>query len=250
MDSPSACLTFAFAVEKIVGISIDDENNTNYEVQWAPSWVSSPSLRGCEKLIEEFLQQQNMSVKEEPSHDQVLESSSVQSSKTSTSFNRQQQQQQKQQQLQQQQQQQQLQEVELPVQQQQKQFEKEAEQHVKDEEKLQQEQPHQQQPHVEEPADIHCSAESEQVVGIAVVRQQKKKKMNKCEHCGKVFLHPSSLAEHIRTHTGDKPHSCQSCEKCFTTRSALVEHTRTHTGVKPYTCDVCKRSFSRGSTLS
>merc|ERR1712203_998772 len=82
MDGPTACLSFTFAVEKITGVSVDDENNTKYEVQWAPVWVSSCNLRGCEKLIKEFLQQQNVSdttfdlIKEEPSDAQVQEKES------------------------------------------------------------------------------------------------------------------------------------------------------------------------------
>ena len=43
-----------FEVEKIIGVS----SNGNYQVQWAPVWVSKFHLVGCEHLIEEFLQQQ------------------------------------------------------------------------------------------------------------------------------------------------------------------------------------------------
>merc|ERR1712013_659564 len=43
-----------FEVEKIIGVSSDG----NYQVQWAPAWVSKFHLVGCEHLIQEFLQQQ------------------------------------------------------------------------------------------------------------------------------------------------------------------------------------------------
>ena len=33
MNGPSAYLSFTFAVKKITGVTVDDENNTNYEVQ-------------------------------------------------------------------------------------------------------------------------------------------------------------------------------------------------------------------------
>jgi len=72
MNSPSACISFTFSVEKIIGISVDDENVTNYKIQWSPTWISSFNLRGCEKLIQEFQQEQNNmthtidSVKDEP----------------------------------------------------------------------------------------------------------------------------------------------------------------------------------------
>ena len=43
-----------FEVEKVIGVSSDG----NYQVQWAPAWVSKFHLVGCEHLIQEFLQQQ------------------------------------------------------------------------------------------------------------------------------------------------------------------------------------------------
>ena len=51
MDSkPLMC----FEVEKVLGVSSDG----NYQVQWAPAWVSKFHLVGCEHLIQECLQQQ------------------------------------------------------------------------------------------------------------------------------------------------------------------------------------------------
>merc|ERR1712013_378259 len=43
-----------FEVEKVIGVSSDG----NYQVQWAPAWVSKFHLVGCEHLIQEFLQRQ------------------------------------------------------------------------------------------------------------------------------------------------------------------------------------------------
>merc|ERR1711879_780347 len=60
MDVPSAYISFTFQVEKITGVAVDEKNNKSYEVQWAPNWVSSCNLIGCEKLIEQFLQQQTI----------------------------------------------------------------------------------------------------------------------------------------------------------------------------------------------
>jgi len=54
MFQPSVC----FAVEKVIGVSVGEGNVKNYQVQWAPTWVSGLNLMGCEHLIEEFLQQQ------------------------------------------------------------------------------------------------------------------------------------------------------------------------------------------------
>ena len=53
---PSVC----FEVQKITGVSIGDHGNQKtYQVQWAPTWISSFHLVGCEHLIEEFMHQQS-----------------------------------------------------------------------------------------------------------------------------------------------------------------------------------------------
>ena len=46
-----------FEVEKIVGVSFDG-NCRRYQVQWAPVWLSSFHLQGCEHLIKDFLRKQ------------------------------------------------------------------------------------------------------------------------------------------------------------------------------------------------
>lgn len=51
---PSVC----FEVQKVIGMTIGTGNVKNYQVQWAPTWVSDLHLVGCEHLISEFLQQQ------------------------------------------------------------------------------------------------------------------------------------------------------------------------------------------------
>ena len=54
-----------FEVEKVIGVSSDG----NYQVQWAPAWVSKFHLVGCEHLIQEFLQQQQQP-QQDPYHEQ------------------------------------------------------------------------------------------------------------------------------------------------------------------------------------
>ena len=46
-----------FEIEKVIGIS-SDGNVRSYQVQWAPAWVNSFHLVGCEHLIHEFLNKQ------------------------------------------------------------------------------------------------------------------------------------------------------------------------------------------------
>ena len=46
-----------FEIEKVIGIS-SSGNVRSYQVQWAPAWVSSFHLVGCEHLINDFLHQE------------------------------------------------------------------------------------------------------------------------------------------------------------------------------------------------
>ena len=50
---PSVC----FQVEKIIGVSVAAGNVRNYQVQWAPTWVSGLHLVGCDDLIASFYSQ-------------------------------------------------------------------------------------------------------------------------------------------------------------------------------------------------
>ncbi|KAJ3235628.1 hypothetical protein HDU78_005087 [Chytriomyces hyalinus] len=55
--------------------------------------------------------------------------------------------------------------------------------------------------------------------------------------CGKSFMYPSLLAEHMRSHSGERPFICKDCGKSYTTNNRLKVHTRTHTNEKPYICN-------------
>ena len=67
---------------------------------------------------------------------------------------------------------------------------------------------------------------------------KKKRGQHECDVCGKMFLSPSKLAVHMRTHTNERPYECDVCEKRFTQSGSLKAHMRIHTNEKPYECDV------------
>uniref|UniRef100_A0A183UKT9 Zinc finger protein n=1 Tax=Toxocara canis TaxID=6265 RepID=A0A183UKT9_TOXCA len=72
--------------------------------------------------------------------------------------------------------------------------------------------------------------------------------VHQCEDCGKILKYPSKIAEHRRSHTGERPHVCPQCGTSFSQKGALKCHIRLHTGEKPYPCTwECGRSFVSSS---
>ena len=78
---------------------------------------------------------------------------------------------------------------------------------------------------------------------------KRKRGQHECDVCGKVFVSPSLLDIHMRTHTNEKPYECDVCDKAFCTSGNLQTHMRIHTNERPYECDVCDKAFRQSGHL-
>lgn len=60
-------------------------------------------------------------------------------------------------------------------------------------------------------------------------RASRSRRKYACHLCSWRFERPSSLANHMNSHTGAKPHTCavNGCDRAFRTRSNMLRHLRT-----------------------
>lgn len=65
---------------------------------------------------------------------------------------------------------------------------------------------------------------------VAAKPRRRAPTIHQCEDCGKILKYPSKIAEHKRSHTGERPHMCPQCGLAFSQKGALKCHVRLHTG--------------------
>lgn len=66
-----------------------------------------------------------------------------------------------------------------------------------------------------------------------------------CPICGAYLSRITSLRDHVRRHTGDRPFKCDSCEMAFVRRGVLRDHRHKHTNERPFKCPHCDKSFTK-----
>lgn len=75
----------------------------------------------------------------------------------------------------------------------------------------------------------NCIVQTEEVPPTSVSEEEtldSNSNVHKCTICNKELLSAYTLANHMRSHTEERPYGCRVCEKFFKTKSNLNEHYR------------------------
>lgn len=71
----------------------------------------------------------------------------------------------------------------------------------------------------------------------------------KCEVCGRKFLFPSQMKDHMLTHSQVRRFECTICKMKFLKVHHLKAHCLTHSNIRPHKCDLCGRAFTLKGNL-
>ncbi len=92
-------------------------------------------------------------------------------------------------------------------------------------------------------------------------KRQKKKDptrfKHECDTCGQRFTRSTTLREHCRTHTNERPFPCSKCLKKFARKKDQIRHEKLHLGERKFNCRMegqdadrgCGRCFAREDGL-
>uniref|UniRef100_A0A8C6LRV2 C2H2-type domain-containing protein n=1 Tax=Nothobranchius furzeri TaxID=105023 RepID=A0A8C6LRV2_NOTFU len=70
-----------------------------------------------------------------------------------------------------------------------------------------------------------------------------------CELCGQRFGEKAYLTRHMNVHTEHKPFACGHCGIRFSRKEYLTRHMSVHTGHKPFVCGHCGKRFYKKAHL-
>ncbi|XP_055902352.1 zinc finger protein ZFP2-like [Eupeodes corollae] len=70
-----------------------------------------------------------------------------------------------------------------------------------------------------------------------------------CDLCGKAFSQNANLKQHVMRHNKTKPFRCEKCHQTFVSKGELYAHLRSHNGDQPFRCDTCSSAFTTSSSL-
>ena len=101
----------------------------------------------------------------------------------------------------------------------------------------------------------HCSKRFETYNSLIKhknrIHAEEKPLKKACERCGKVYLDPKALRQHVKqVHERSRQLHCVECEFIFSSKYALNRHVReVHQKQAEYACGLCQKQFTQHSNL-